>query len=81
MSEQKPKIFYAVFLGLELGFLIVGPLVGLLVLGLFLDKLFKTSPILLISFLIVSFVATFFEVRYLILPFLERKVVKKTDNK
>jgi len=67
------KLFYALTLGLEMGFLIVLPLVGFLLLGLFLDRKFQTAPIFLISFIVLSFGATFLEIRYLVLPFLEKR--------
>ena len=71
------KIFYAVSLGLELGFLIVVPLIFFLLLGLYFDRRFNTLPIFLLIAIIASLVATIFEVRHLILPFLEKRSQKK----
>jgi len=67
------KFFYALSLGLELGFLIVLPLVGFLLLGLFLDRKLGTAPIFLISLVVLSLIAVFFEIRLLITPFLEKR--------
>ncbi|MDO8663541.1 MAG: AtpZ/AtpI family protein [Candidatus Wildermuthbacteria bacterium] len=76
-NQQKPKIFYAVSLGLEIGFAIALPMVLFLAAGIFLDKKLDTFPIFLISFLVLSFAAAIFEVRYLILPFLEKRSQRK----
>ena len=67
------NFFYALSLGLELGFLIVLPLVGFLLLGLFLDKKLGTAPIFLIFLVVLSLIAVFFEIRLLIMPFLEKR--------
>ncbi len=79
--KQKKEFFYALSLGLELGFLIVAPLVGFLLLGLFLDKKLGTAPIFLISLILLSLIAVFFEIRLLILPFLEKRSQSKNNNK
>jgi len=63
-------------LGLELGFLVALPLVVFLVLGVFLDKRFETFPIFLISGIIIGLILTFVDIRYLILPFLEKRSKK-----
>ncbi len=79
-TNQKRNFFYAASLGLELGFLIAVPLVVFLLVGLFIDRKLGTLPLFLIIFLILSTISTFFEIRYLILPFLEKRSQKK-DNK
>lgn len=76
-ERNNSNFFYALSLGLELGFLIALPLVLFLALGLFLDNRFKTFPIFLISFIILGMAATFFDVYYLVLPFME----KRSQNK
>ncbi len=75
--NNKGKIIYALSIGTQLGFLIVLPLIGFSMLGLFLDKKLNTFPIFLILGIIVSIMVTFFEAYYLLLPFLEKKVRKK----
>lgn len=72
-QNQKTSFLKALSLGSELGFLIVLPLVGFLILGVFLDKKFQTSPIFVIVFLILSFISVALETRYLIMPFLEKR--------
>lgn len=79
--NTKNQFFRALSLGLELGFLIVAPLVGFLLLGLFLDRKLGTTPIFLISLVILSLIVSFVEVRLLILPFLEKRSQTKINNK
>lgn len=76
-QKNDSKLLYALSLGLELGFLISLPLVFFLILGIFLDKKFQTFPIFLISSIILGMAATFFNVYYLVLPFLEKRSQKK----
>lgn len=71
--KKNNQFFRALSLGLGLGFLIVAPLVGFLLSGLFLDGKFNTTPIFLISLVILSLIVSFVEVRLLILPFLEKR--------
>ena len=75
-QRNKQNVFYTIFLGLELGFLVALPLVVFLVLGVFLDKRFETFPIFLISGIIIGLILTFVDIRYLILPFLEKRSKK-----
>jgi len=56
-----------------MGFLIALPLVLFLLAGLFLDRKLGTLPVFLISSVIFSLAAVFFELRYLVLPFLEKR--------
>ncbi len=79
-KKEKNNFFYAVTLGLELGFLIAAPLILFLLVGLFLDKKFDTVPVFLILFIVLGIIATIFEIFYLILPFLEKRSQKKTNN-
>lgn len=76
-NTNDSKFIYALSLGLELGFLIALPLVLFLILGLFLDRKFQTLPIFLISFIILGLAATFLNIYYLVLPFLEKRSKNK----
>ncbi|HOA47606.1 MAG TPA: AtpZ/AtpI family protein [Candidatus Pacearchaeota archaeon] len=75
-KDKSNNFFYAVSLGLEMGFLIALPLVIFLILGVFLDKKFETFPFYLISAIILGLVFTFLDVYYFILPFLTKKLKK-----
>lgn len=81
-GDKKPQLFngtgplYAISLASQLGFMIAIPLVGFLLLGLYLDRRFDTLPIFTIFCIIFSIVFLIFEFRYLLSPFLEKKVGK-----
>jgi len=70
MKEDKSKLFSAIFLATQLGFLITFPLIGFAWIGRFLDKKFQTSPVFLLIFIALSLILIFFEVRSCLLPFL-----------
>jgi len=72
-NQKKPNFFYAISLGLQLGFTVVVPLIIFLLLGIFLDKKLSTSPCFTISLTILSLVFVFFEVKSYLLPLLEKK--------
>jgi F0F1-type ATP synthase assembly protein I len=73
-NGDRKNLFYAVSLGLELGFLIAIPIVVFLALGVFLDKTLDTFPYLMIASIFLGLIATAFDVYYLVLPFLKKKV-------
>ena len=64
-------------LGFELGFMIVIPLVGFMLLGLWADNSLHTAPWFTLIGLIVGLVSSIFEVIKVILPFLEKRSSKK----
>jgi F0F1-type ATP synthase assembly protein I len=67
----------AMAVGLELGFAIAVPLVGFLLFGLWLDRTIGTAPLFMVTFLLAGLAAVVVEVRYLIMPFLEKRSQKK----
>lgn len=79
MNDSSNNLARAMALGLELGFMIALPLVGFLLLGLWLDKKFDTMPLFVIVCLLAGFIGVFIEVKQLILPFLEKR--SKKDQK
>ena len=76
-KDPAGQIFVAMGLGLELGFMIVIPLVGFMLLGLWADKSLHTLPLFTIIGLIVGLVSSVVEVIKVILPFLEKRSQKK----
>lgn len=72
-DQQKPNIFQAVSLGLELGFLIAVPLALFLFLGVYSDKKINTFPVFTIIAVILSFAVMILELKFLILPFMEKR--------
>jgi F0F1-type ATP synthase assembly protein I len=79
-TNNKSELFYAISTASQLGFMIALPLVGFLLLGLYLDKKLNTLPFFLISLIILSVVFLIIEMRYLLKPFLEKKVGKNDKN-
>jgi len=70
MSEKDNfKTFYALSIAWQLGFLIVAPILGFLLVGFWLDKLFNTKPIFMVIGLFVGVVVTIHEVHNLLKPF------------
>lgn len=69
----------AMVLGLELGFLMAIPLIIFLLLGLWLDRKFDTMPLFVIVCLLAGLAVVFWEVKKIILPFLEKR--SKNNNK
>lgn len=71
------KFAVAIGLGLEMGFMIALPLVGFLLVGIWIDKKLDTMPLFTVIFVIISLVSVVAELRYIILPLLE----KRSQNK
>ena len=76
-NNQKKDFLYALGLGMQMGLLVVLPMIAFLLLGIFLDKKFNTAPLFLISLVIFSIIVTIVDVRYLVLPFIEKNSQKK----
>jgi F0F1-type ATP synthase assembly protein I len=62
---------------MEMGFFIAAPLIVFLLAGLWLDKKFQTIPLFTIIFIVISLVSVVVELRYIILPLLEKRSQKK----
>ena len=75
-DKNKSSLLQALSLGSMLGFSIVVPLIIFLLFGLWLDSKTGASPLFLIVCVLLSFVVVFFDIRYLILPFLEKRSEK-----
>jgi len=75
MSEQDKngfKIWYAVSFAFQLGFLIVVPIGGFMLLGLWGDRSFYTAPFLLIAGIVVGVIITAYEVYHLLDPLIRK---------
>ncbi len=79
-NNQKKDFLYALGLGMQMGLLVVLPMIAFLLLGIFLDKKFNTAPLFLISLVIFSIIVTIVDVRYLVLPFIEKNSQKNNKN-
>ena len=60
-------------LGLKLGLLIVLPLVGFLLLGVWLDSLMKTSPWCMLAGVLIGIIVAIILVCKVIIPYLDKK--------
>ena len=65
---------------MELGLLITIPLVGFLLLGVWMDDKMNTFPIFLLTGIIVGMGAAVLMVYKVIIPYLDKKVRNNKDN-
>lgn len=65
------KLWYAISFSFQLGFMIAVPIVGFMLLGLFIDKKIHTEPIFLLVGAVVGIVVTVYEVRHLLFPIIK----------
>lgn len=66
------KIWYAISFALQLGFLIIVPIGGFMLLGLWVDKYLNTAPFLLIAGVIVGVIITGYEVYHLLMVLIKK---------
>ena len=73
MPEKKNgfKLFYAVSLAAQLGFLIAFPIAGFILLGILGDRMFGTSPLLLAAGGLIGAAATVYEVYHFLVPLIK----------
>ena len=67
------KFWYAVSLGLQLGFLVAAPIAGFLFIGLQIDKHFSTHPLFLLVGIIAGIGITGVEVYQWLLPLIKNE--------
>jgi len=82
MSDKKNgfKLFYAISLAWQLGFIIVVPIAGFLFLGLWIDRKLDTAPLFLILGLITALAVTVYETYHILIPLLSDKDENKNDS-
>lgn len=66
------KTWYALSIAFQLGFLIAAPILGFILLGLWLDKTLASFPLFLIIGIIVGMVITFYEVYHFLIPLIKK---------
>jgi F0F1-type ATP synthase assembly protein I len=79
MDDQRDKLAYVLGMGMQLGLMVALTMAGLLVLGVYLDKLLDTKPVFMILGVVMGFAGAGLEMRYVVLPVLEKK--NKTNIK
>lgn len=62
VMKEKRKFYYIIAVGGQMTVLLVGPVVVFLLLGLWLDNLFGTSPLFIILGVIIGFAGSIFNV-------------------
>ncbi|MDD2909441.1 MAG: AtpZ/AtpI family protein [Candidatus Pacebacteria bacterium] len=70
-----------IFLGLKIGLVITIPLIGFLLLGVWIDSKFDTLPIYLIAGIVLGAASGMFMVYKVIIPYLNKKIKDKNNNK
>ena len=82
MAQPSPQftLFYAVSLGMQLGFLIVAPVLGFLLLGRWLDTLIGTTPFIMLGGITAGVVVTSYEIYHVIFPLLHPDINHDTDR-
>lgn len=67
------KILYALSFAWQLGFLIAAPLTILIIIGLWIDNILKTGPLLVISGVLIGLTITIYEIYHMLLPLIKKK--------
>ncbi len=81
MSEKNGfKVFYAISIALQLGFVIVFSIIGFLWLGVWADKAFGTSPLFLLTGVIVGITITIYETYHMLTPLIKNNSKDKKEN-
>ena len=77
MDDQR-NLIYALSLGMQFGLMVAITMAALLAGGVYLDKTLDTKPIFMILGIILGFAGAGLEMRYVVLPFLEKN--QKVNN-
>lgn len=65
------KIFYALSIAWQLGFIIAVPIGGFMLLGLWGDNVLGTRPFLLVVSLFIGFIITAYEIYHMFYPLIK----------
>jgi F0F1-type ATP synthase assembly protein I len=74
------KIWYAMAFAFQLGFLIIAPIAGLILLGLWADKVFHTFPLLLAVGITTGLIVTAYDIYHFLTPLIDRSGKLKNDD-
>lgn len=69
-DQRQMQLLYAISMALQMGFLIVAPLIGFLLLGRWLDQELGTHPFLLLGGIAIGLGITAYELYHSLHPFL-----------
>ena len=73
LLKNNSKVFYALSIAWQLGFLIAFPITGFLFLGLLGDRYFGTEPVFLILGIVVGVTITFYEIYHMLVPLIKER--------
>jgi F0F1-type ATP synthase assembly protein I len=76
MDDSRQNLVYALGLGMQFGLMVAATLALFLLGGVYLDKVLRTKPLFMILGIIIGFIGAGMEVRYVVLPFLEKRSKK-----
>jgi len=79
-QDSQKKFASAIALGSQMGLMIAFSLVGFLLAGIWLDRKFGTMPLFTVLFVVISMVSVAAEMRYIILPILEKRSQNKDKS-
>ena len=79
-SKNRFKVLYALSLAWQMGFIIAIPIAAFILLGIFVDKIFLSSPLFVIIGALLAISLTFYELYHWLLPFLEEKDNKNAEH-
>jgi F0F1-type ATP synthase assembly protein I len=77
MDDSRQNLAYALSLGMQFGLMVAGTLALFLLGGVYLDKFLRTKPLFMILGIVMGFIGAGMEVRYVVLPFLEKRSKNK----
>jgi len=80
-NDARKNLAYALGLGTQFGLMVALTLAGFLLGGVYLDKKLGTGPLFMIAGMILGFAGAGAEIRYMVLPFLEKKSKVNNNNK
>jgi len=72
-KEENFALFYALSIAMQLGFFIVAPIGGFIILGIYIDKYMDTSHLFVIIGILVGLIVTVYEVWHILKPLFKNK--------
>jgi len=70
--QQQPDHWKSISLAFQLWFLVIAPVLGGVLLGMWGDQLLQSSPVLLVAGFLVGLIVSIREIYDVLLPFLRR---------
>lgn len=73
MDDERKKLVFILGMGTQFGFMVAATMAGLLIGGVYLDKILDTKPTFTILGVVAGLIGAGAEIRYVVLPFLEKR--------